>query len=332
MKKILYLLTFATLLQACKKDSRTQTNTEADTQKQAVSFNVSGFSQTMVPLDGKKVTAANDPLGIFPIETEITRLTYVVYNEQGKQVSRLEQTTGEANKLFRVAGGKRFLINSASPFGSFTDSLKTGTYTVVTFAGGDRSRLNAPQTWNTPDSYPELSLSEAKFYPTLENYYYAEDAFTGKTTIEVGAVSNATKSLNLYRIVGQLTLNMEDGMPAGTYYVKAFIKNTGTAFMAATGTITGNVNHTNTTILYGAAPVGVPDTKITWYVLNGSSVDLTIEFAGGDTRTILTKTITNIPVKQNQRTIVTGKIINKSSTSFSVNVNQQWSGLSTIAF
>jgi len=224
VKKLLYLLTFATLLQACKKDSSTAGNDDADTKKQAVNFNVSGFSQTMVPLDGKQVTAISNPLGIIPEESPITRLTYVVYNEQGKQVSRLEQTTDEANKLFRIAGGKRFLINSAAPFGSFTDSLKTGTYTVIACAGGDRSRFNAPQLWNTPDSYPELKLSEAKFYPTIENYYNSEDAFTGTYTLEVGAVSNPAKTIYLQRIVGQLTLNMEDGIPAGTYYVKAYKK------------------------------------------------------------------------------------------------------------
>jgi|GEM_PF-5045465 len=102
--------------------------------------------------------------------------------------------------------------------------------------------------------------------------------------------------------------------------------------MPANGLITGNVTNTNTSILYGAATIGVPDTKITWYVLNANSVDLTIEFAGTDGRTLLTKTITNIPVKQNQRTTVTGKIINKSSTGFSVSVNRQWEGSSTTRF
>src|ERR1700740_222499 len=170
MKKILSgLILMATVLASCKKDHSKVSG--ADNNLYKISFNT-GFKQQIVPLDsgGTKKTAATDPT--LTANFQLTVIYYVVYDSDGNLVHSIKQVSSDAS------------------FGSYTDNLHSGTYTVVVVAG-ESTIFIGPQ--------PGKLSTDLIFYGNNSTRAdFKGDALYKKFSLTVGA-TNANVDVDLTR-------------------------------------------------------------------------------------------------------------------------------------
>lgn len=332
MKKSLLLAASCLMLFACKKETKQKDNeTEAEKPKYAVNVNLTGFEQTVTPiadakatLSGKTTTATTLPY---------TRLVWVVYDADGNQVSRLEQNTIDPAKIYRVGEGKKWAIKTNATLGAISDSLSAGTYTLVAIATGREASLNveAPynyMTSNWDDTYVSAKLSAAKFYPGK----FGSDAFYYKGSLTVAA-TNATKSITLNRIVGQIVVATEDKVPSNIGLIEFHYDNDMEYFnlidnkpasliprYLGAGSLQYTVNSLFTF------------SRFAYNTVSPMTVRLIVH-DNTDAGTILyTKTINNVLIYPNKKTTLSGKLFTNEPSSFAITVNDAWDTGNTIKF
>jgi hypothetical protein len=325
MKKLLFVLPFLILLNACKKDTLS-----VDATKYPVSFDVSNFTITQgtfsitssnnAQSNGVKVQTAT-PL----LSTNMNKLIYVVFDSHGNQVSRLEQnrtyTNPVVNSSYRVANGKKVLLNTTDDFGRLSDQLALGTYTLIVIGTDDWGSLNAPKAkLADTDPYIANTLSNVKFYPNSPptsdpNYYY-------KGTLTVTA-TNSPQSIILSRIYGQIVLHIEDIIPANVASIYMQTNNDASYFDLNTTLPGGTVGHG---VGYGLNPedYATSDRTFAFNILNTTS-NLTLEIRANDAdgRPIIDKYVNNVPVAINKQTTVSGRLFS-NTPAFSFTLNADW--------
>lgn len=324
MKKCLLVMACSVLLMACKKDrSQIDPDVQKDQQKvYPVNFNVSGFTQHNGPI---KTAGLKQESVVYP-PSVMSKIMYTVFDNTGKQVSRLEQNYYETNKLFRISGTTRKLISSTSPFGTIADSLAVGHYTVVVSCGTGYNSLNVPQEMTGSGGFSEIyttePLSTARYYVAPHLIY--EDCFYYKGDLEVG-INNTPKPITLNRIVGQLTFNIEDAMPANVEQLIFEIKGDNAYYSISNNTAAGAQDEGSRGYSINPDEVGKPNYNLSWMILNTKTpLEIVVWAMDHNYKVITTKTISNVRVNLNEKTTVTGKLFINNPSGFSVVTNQEW--------
>jgi uncharacterized protein (TIGR02145 family) len=336
MKKLLLLLTVAVGLFACSKKQETQSPVTGsnDFKKVAVKFNVSGFSQITGPIASAKDKAvfSTRTNAFTPIRDNFIndKLIYVVYDSQGKEVSRLEQfKTSDPGKVYRIANDTKTLVSSNSTFGTLSDNLNIGTYTVVVMVGQTDASFNriyeGQVTTDFPKAYPTAILDEAAYYPTSGDIL--DDSFYYKGSLNV-TTDSKTQSIVLDRIVGKLIFNIEDVLPANAYELTYDITTENTYFKLGNNTpggTDGYNGHTISSVVFNARDIGKANFRWSEYILNTvTPMTVVLTISDINHKTLGTKTITNVRVSKNEQTTLTGKIFQATTNNFGITLNQQW--------
>jgi len=188
MKKILYRsIVFCLVLTACKKDHKI---TEGGTQK--VTFNV-GFSQTMGEF---KTAVVSNKLKINSADTSVTNyvntIFYMVFKADGTLLHNIKQTTADAG------------------FGSYTDNLAPGTYTVA-IAAAKGLTISKEGNLDVQKISPSDAFSTGNF-------------FFKKIQVTV-ASSDVNQSVSLSRAMSKLILKTNDVIPTGATYARLTISS-----------------------------------------------------------------------------------------------------------
>jgi uncharacterized protein (TIGR02145 family) len=338
MKKILLLLITVVIFSSCKKNKDVQV-TDPDpvpAEKVPVSFTVSGFSQVSGPItvaigNNKAVTATatsafTPPATIYAND----KLIYVVYDSQGKEVSRLVQfKTSEPGKLYRVENDTRTLVSSGTEFGKLSDNLAVGTYTVVVTVGQTDASLNrvyeGQLSTDQAKAYPASTLNEAVYYPASGGVL--GDSFFYKGLFSVTNNSN-TGNFVLERNVGQLTFNFEDMLPSNAKYLSYDIVDENTYYKLSNNTpggTTGPNGHLVGTVTLNAADLGKTNYKHSIFTLNTiTSMTVVLTVWDANMVPLTTKSISGVRVNKNEQTTLTGKIFQATASNFTISLNQQW--------
>ncbi|MEO3404598.1 hypothetical protein AAFN85_11895 [Mucilaginibacter sp. CAU 1740] len=238
MKKLTLLFSLLIAICSCKNNAPVTPAPAVVKDEQAkkykVTFTVDGFTKSSTPVNSSLHTNALKPnVQIFAGDDKYyPKIMYAVYDSTGAQVSRLEENLSpdDMDKLFRIDKNSRKEINNSASFGTITDSLKAGNYTIVIMAGTQRGGLNNPmEFWKTPLNYlyPDLPLSEAKYYPSNDhNPYFTlmDDAFIYKAALKVSS-TNIEKTIVPEQIVGNVSIIIEDAIPASATYLRIYIDN-----------------------------------------------------------------------------------------------------------
>jgi len=293
-KAILFSIMASLLLFACKKEHSSGTNPPKGTYK--VNFNVSGFTESIVnstkngpQVNGLKTYAAIN------ITNYLDQLYYYVFDSKGNQVHYLSQDSTTTN------------------FGSISDNLPAGTYTVVIGAG--------KKGFSTFTSFTTLTATNGWYFGYNSNNYSVPfapwlDTFYDKFQLTVSGDVNQNVQLN--RIVGQLEIVIQDIIPvtADNIVVNISQENYGLIFFPAekltmsspmvntitlTNAIKGTANFTTTNILGNTA---------TPFTVQVTCYDATKKILGS-------VTVNNVTIQKNTRTILSGKLFG-SANGFTV--------------
>lgn len=316
MKIKIFCIFFVCFICSCKKDKKTPDNNSV-THK--VTFNVSGFSVSKKSA-GNAVTRINS-VGADSV-AGIVSLYYLVYNSAGGLVHKIMQTSAQSN------------------FGSITDNLSAGTYSVIVIAGSDPS-------FSISQSISDLPLSKAQcFYDVyneqVSNYYW-RDTFYKKLTLTV-AGGDVSENIVLSRIVGKLEFNIEDAFPASakkvTYtfkkeYPYLNISNTAPDSVLHYSDFDSSpyVNTVTTTVTLPANAIGQTNVKFNHLVLNTiHPLSVTITCYDATSAIIGQAIINNVVIQKNEKTILSGKLFG-SSAGFTVSLDPVWgTDTTTITF
>jgi hypothetical protein len=298
-RAILFLLVAVAFCSSCKKDQKKDFVLPAKTYK--VNFNVADFTQTLVGnsannlhTDGLKTNTTP------PLSSVIDEIDYYVFNSAGVLKHYLKQQSTVTN------------------FGTITDALPAGTYTVV-FAAG-KTGLYVFQNG--------LTNSWLEGYGTHDPLLPWQDTFFKKISLTVGD-ADINQSVALDRIVSQLTVNIEDVIPANAYSIKITAR-TYTQFFFDTGSIikagTNNTPNDNfaATIVIPASAKGTTNYKASISTLNTDAPSTVVigcyDSAGNALASV---SVNNVIVHTNTQTILSGQLFGTNNL-FGITVNSKW--------
>ncbi|WP_295792240.1 hypothetical protein [Mucilaginibacter sp.] len=295
-KAILLLLVAVAFCSSCKKDQKKGPATPPKTYK--VNFNVSDFTQILVGqstntphTDGLKTNTTP------PLSSYIDVLYYYVINSNNTLVRSLEQ------------------LSDASNFGTIADELPAGSYTII-FAAG-KTGLNA-------GAFETLDQAYLKGYGTGTPALPWKDTFFKKFTITVTA-AGVNQSVSLDRIVSQLTLNIEDAIPANAHSIEITARTyLEYSFLTAGPYPTPPTDNFVSTFIIPASAIGTTNYKVSLITLNTtdpSSVKIVCKDASGN---ILASTIVNnVIMHPNTQTILSGQLF-ATNSQFNLTANAKW--------
>lgn len=304
MKNLAIGIVICMVLFSCKKESEDLFNPaeSAKGQKYKISYNFKDFSPQIAGVKSNQISE-------IPLNEKVSHIVYLAYNEEGKEVSRIRQRVTGETFAWRPDENDEFTHNQVSlgvlPFGTFTDSLATGNYTIVMIASQAEFGIGS---YNEPAYQPFDPLAEAYFiyeYRFLENRSRTKDTFYKKFQLKV-----EDKELNqevlLERIVAKAEINILDAKPDVGYRF-SFINE----FLGFRFSDNKYVDGTDDSEL-GAAGVVRDNTKFSAFILNtdpANPIDIVIEaFQGPGRVSIAKKTIENVPFVKNKRTVLTGNM------------------------
>ncbi|SDP26014.1 hypothetical protein SAMN05428975_0901 [Mucilaginibacter sp. OK268] len=299
MKRALICFTLISIaLLSCKKSSHTQT--DAPTGKlYPVTFKVSNFTQqnTPIPQDNKTKVNAVVP----PAQANIIRLIYRVYDSN--------------NTLKRTIITKK----SGPNFGTISDSLATGNYTAVIVGLTDTIQYSNDAT---TFFYIPLNLYSGFLPEEFKETFYKKTSFTvGNQPLQ--------QSVTIDRLNAELQVVVKDAIPAGVTLISVNVYNTETHYSffddASSDTLKtdGTLNYRYTDTSVPLAAVGTTNfaaTPVTDLLNTHAGVRVTISAYRNDGKPGTYKTIYNVTIQRNTRTLLTGNLFSNSTGNQSFNV------------
>jgi hypothetical protein len=257
MKKLPFILLATMIIVSCKKDSRIiNLQTKTNIKKYAVKFSVAQFTETVTPISASKTrnltTIQNNaaPPDTTTLGKQLLEYYYLVYDNAGNEIRRIYRASADyqteadfhAGPQYNQGGivGLRY-INTTNLYNVLTDSLATGTYTVV-FAGTNDvdNGIGINNSDVDQDAVEIFSLlPQAIIYAGqgLDAYPRSQDLFFSKNTLVVGN-QNTTSNITMNRVVGQLEVDLQDAIPANVAYINIARQNEEGGFRINTATST----------------------------------------------------------------------------------------------
>jgi hypothetical protein len=309
---MLYLVLLSGVFCSCKKEHFS--NNVQKTYK--VQFNISGFTQTTIGSNAAKkpVTLALNTDTSVAAYSSITAIVYAVYDSNGNQVRLIKQDSSSAN------------------FGTISDNLPTGNYTVLLAGGGNNLTLyNSVYSANQIGPFSSTDITYFSFVSYLGNLtpwgshlLPWKDTFFKMFPLTISN-SNLNQTVALSRIVGQLEVNINDALPANA---KTFIIKINKEIFAYSASKTTPDPQTAyvlaDTAAIPASAIGTNSFKIYSLIGNTNSLfNVTISCYDASNLLIQQATVDSVNCIANERTILSGNLFG-SSDSFTMSLNAAW--------
>ena len=303
MKKNFSIFAAAMLLAvtSCTTDSGSPTVVENNAEQgyAPVTVHVSDFSITTEDLPATR--AAETPESYF----NGGAITLAFYNAVGTEVYKTTQVKGDG---------------SYTTFGEFTANLPIGHYTMVAVG---RAHYDG-------DIFTLTSPTEAAY--TSER---PRETFSKVQSVTVTSASALDLSVTLKRINSQLTIQSTDNRPAGIGKFRTTYAKAGKAFNPTTGLATSDTGFSLTNS--PSTAVGNPVTISSCPFLSSADdeeekIDITIEVIDTDDNVLFTKTVNNVPLKRNRKTILKGNLFTVDSSSAGFKLETSWLDDETVNF
>jgi len=303
MKKLLPALLLSLILGGCSKSNQPGENKPAqEDAKHKVSFTITDFaaSTTVMSTPGTKATnAVGDTL-----KNYADNLYYRIYDANGNWVNGTEQTSTSAT------------------FGTVTDQLVAGTYTV--FLAASKGGLRT--------SDKTVAFSKADFGPTSTGAIW-NDTFIKTFTLTVGT-TDLSQSVRLERTVAAYQIVLEDAIPSDAAKIAVSIMYDYPT-MALTGANMSVPLSPPVEYALAAADKGVKNKTFSGFLSNTFlPVSFVIKAYNGRNEVIAEKTIKDLKFEKNKRTTLTGALFPPANPSgdFTVVVNPVWAPGATFKF
>ncbi|SKA14955.1 Fimbrillin-A associated anchor protein Mfa1 and Mfa2 [Chitinophaga eiseniae] len=292
------------LLFSCKKNSggNDVTPPPAAAEKVAVKFGVSDFTREIT--DFGRSMNTNTRAG--SLKDYISFFYYMAYDNTGKLASSKIQTQDS-------------LI-----FGSISDSLRPGSYTIVMIGAKNRPYIDGGGVATPTD--PSLPLDRAYISFMPGDIVKGNEVFLKKFSININGDS-IVPNVSLTRIVGKIELTIQDS--TSFHHTTANLSMDSQAYYIGSGTIADPYVTVGGDPYVTSLSVG----SLEAFVLNNKNpFDIRIKGYNASNQLLASKTITNVQIQWNKKLILKGKLFSPDiDPNFSIDASlNDWSADSTI--
>lgn len=244
----------------------------------------------------------------FTIEQgEITRTTAVGSYTAVKTLILAFYLTSDGSEVYKHTQ-IRSDNTTYTTFGEFSTTLPVGTYTMVVIGHGGTNTLT-------------LSGPTEATYGTNR----VQDTFLATQAVTVTNGSAQNLSATLSRITSALAVQSTDTRPAEVTHMRFTYGGGSKGFSPATGLSTTNAGFVNL-VEHSESAGSTTYTGGMLFLTNDSqTMDVTIETLDANSQVVFTKTITDVPMKRNRVTKLTGAVYSGSSVSASsFQIDETW--------
>lgn len=303
MKKLSLSLicALALLISGCSKKEIAEPK---DEKLYPVTFNVSTFSKEIVPMASLKTAgqiSASTTSGK-ALSDAVKYITYAVYNESGIEVNRKTSYASEAN------------------FGKIEDSLPKGKYKIV-ILGTLRVAGNVDQYYDNGWVY-------------ISSGWGGDDTFFGQVDIDVQG-SVIEQSLELVRKAGKIEIELLDEIPVDIEEIIYTIQGISNYFnmLDYRGNNNSEIYNSNYYVDYpenGEVADYTQDLNLYFFLSYDLPTTAAVNIRAYDRNRnlVVDKTITDVPVAINKKTILTGRLFDEVGSTkgqaFSVSIDDKW--------
>lgn len=163
-------------------------------------------------------------------------------------------------------------------------------------------------------SYPELSFDKAK-----DTFYYSADFLVDDDTEE-------KQNISLSRAIGKILITATDAIPASATGLRITIQSFYPSFNVVSGISSGTPSNEVRTFFYTDSNKGVKNSTYTLYCFANNEkyyTDVTIDLIGENNKVLHSSNLTDVPVKRNTQTKITGTIFSFVVWS-SITIQSDW--------
>lgn len=265
------------------QDVQTQTSEEVLV---PVMVRVNGFSISQEEFPG---TRATTPASQY---NGVKALTLAYYKSDGTEVYKHTQLR-EDNTTYTT-------------FGVFSCYLPQNSYTMVVIAnGGDHAVTLSSKTSAT---YGDNRVM---------------DTFAASQAVVVNSTDAMNLDVTLDRIVSALAVQSTDNRPAGVTHMRLTFSKGGKSFDPTTGLATSNTGFVNLMAFTGNAGNTTYSGGYLFLATDEQTMDVTIETLDADENVLFSKTVTDVPLKRNRQTTLTGALYSRAASA-SIKINSDW--------
>ena len=292
LKKLPLVIGVLALFASCNNESDTNTKS---VQMAPVHVQINDFDisvQSMAP------TRAAKPLAEYDKAKAIT-LAFYDGNTEVYKTTQYRESLG---------GGETF--------GEFDLSLPLGSYTMVALAYG----------FQEGDVLTLTSSTQAAYTGD-----HARETFAVTQAVDIANTTAVNINATLNRIVAKLDVHSTDGRPAQASSVRVTFSGGSKSFNPTTGLAVGNAGFSNVVSISAAVGNATSSGSYVFLATDEQTVDVTIEVLNSENTAIFTKQISDVPLKRNVTTILTGSMYtNNGNASFLI--NSEWGTQTNINF
>ena len=292
LKKLPLVIGVLALLASCNNESDTNTKS---VQMAPVHVRINDFDisvQSMAP------TRAAKPLAEYDKAKAIT-LAFYDGNTEVYKTTQYRESLG---------GGETF--------GEFDLSLPLGSYTMVALAYG----------FQEGDVLTLTSPTQAAYTGD-----HARETFAVTQAVNIANTTAVNINATLNRIVAKLDVHSTDNRPAQASSIRVTFSGGSKSFNPTTGLAVGVAGFSNVVSISAAVGNVTKSGSYVFLATDEQTVNDTIEVLNSENTAIFTKQISDVPLKRNVTTILTGSMYtNNGNASFLI--NSEWGTQTNINF
>ena len=277
----------ALLFAACSNEETLEINSN---ELVPVTVRVDGFAVSQDDFPSTRATAVNDYAGV-------KSLTLAFYASDGTQAYKHTQFKTDASTF--------------TTFGEFSTSLTAGNYTLVVLGYG-QGATNEEITITSPTSAGFTGI-------VRETFAYTEPVVVNTSTpLDISAT--------LDRIVSKVSVKSTDGRSADVKTIRVSMSGGSKSFNPSTGLATDNNGFANSVVTSTAVGNTTNIGSALFLITDEQNVDVTIETLDNDDNVLFSKTVSNVPLKRNRVTTLTGAMYSVTGTAnaASFQLNTDW--------
>ena len=245
---------------------------------------------------------------------------------QGKSAQNVENYEGVkaidlafyegTNEIYKTTQ-MRNAPSTYTTFGEFECNLPVGHYTMVVVARG----------YSDGDVFVLSSPTSAAY--TTER---ARETFCTTQSVSVTDTSSLDVSVTLSRIMTKLNILSTDVCPASVSRIRTTYSAGGKGFNPTTGLATSNdgFSLTNTRSLTASSTLDV--SSYAFLASDEQTMTITIEALDADENVMSTRVVSNVPLKRNRVTTLSGAIFSADTSFASIMVETGWIDGNTVEF
>lgn len=208
--------------------------------------------------------------------------------------------------------------SSYTTFGEFACNLPIGTYTMVVVGRG----------YFTDDVFTLTSPTVAAY--TSER---ARETFCATQAVNITSTAAVNLSATLNRIVAKLEIMSTDNRVEGVSKIRTTYSAGSKSFNPTTGLATSNTGFALTNTPSATVGQTIDVGSFVFLTTDEQKVNITIEVLDANEDVMFTKYVTNVPLKRNRQTILSGPIFTETAiTSSAFKLETAWLADNTVNF